>query len=202
VPVRDRVQLRRRLAEIAGTQAGHFTAAQALDAGYSYAAQRYHVHRGNWIQLGRAIFRLRDWPVGAHEDLVRWTLWSKGKALVSHQSALALHDLGDANPARVHLTVPPGFRRTAPGVVLHYGEVPQSDIEWWDGFRVTSPLRSVTDAAGEQRLDLDQLATSIDDGFRRGAFSRRALVERTYDLEPHAALAIERALRLVGERAV
>jgi hypothetical protein len=122
--------------------------------------------------------------------------------VVSHESALALHDLGDANPARVHLTVPPGFRRVGHGVVLHTAELPDTDVEMWEGFRVTTPLRSVADAAGDQRLDLDQLATTIEDGLRRGVFSRRALVDRTYELEPHAALAIERALRLVHERAI
>jgi hypothetical protein len=160
------------------------------------------VNRGNWLQADRAILRLRDWPTSEHEHLVRWSLWAKGAAVVSHDTALALHDLGDANPARVHLTVPPGFRRRARALVLHAAELPERDIETWEGFRVTTPLRSVTDAAGAARLDLDQLATAIDDSFRRSAFSRPALVDRTYELEPAAALAIERALRLVDERAV
>jgi hypothetical protein len=201
MPTGDRLQLRRRLVRVAAEQSGYFTAAQALAAGYSYPAQRYHVSRGNWSQVDRAIFRLHDWPSDLHEHLVLWTLWAKGRAVVSHDTALSLHDLGDANPARIHLTVPPGFRRRAPALELHAADLPDSDVQPWKGFRVTTPLRSVADAAGGAQGDLDQLATTIEDGLRRGAFSRRQLLYRTYELEAPAALAIERALRLVDERA-
>lgn len=199
--VRDRIELRRRLAELAGTQAGYFTAAQALEAGYSYSAQRYHVYRGNWTQVDRAIFRLRDWPVGEHEDLVRWTLWSRGAGVVSHETALALHDLGDANPAHIQLTVPPGFRRTGHGVMLHVGDLPERDVEEWEGFRVTTPLRSVLDSAGGG-LDLDQLGGAIDDGVRGGRFTIRELRERADEFGSEAALAVERAIRTVSSGAV
>ena len=200
-PVRDRLQLRRRLVEIAGAQAGYFTAAQGLEAGYSYSAQRYHVHRGNWIQVDRALLRLRDWPVVEHEDLVRWTLWSGDAAVVSHETALALHDLGDANPARVHLTVPPAFRKRAPGVVLHPGSVPAGDLEWWEGFRVSTPIRAVLDVAGGG-VDLDQLARAIGDGVERGHFSPRRLRERADGFGPEAALDVERALGIVESNGV
>lgn len=194
--VRDRVQLRRRLAQVAGARAGYFTAAQARDAGYSYSAQRYHVHRGNWTQVDRALFRLRDWPVGEHEDLVRWTLWSGDVAVVSHDTALALHDLGDVNPARVHLTVPSGFRKKSSAVVLHHRDVPGSDRDEWEGFTVSTPLRAVLEVAGGS-LDLDHLARAIRDGIERGRFSARGLRERADEFGPEAALSVERALRLV-----
>src|SRR5919201_4413818 len=113
--VGGRRALRRRLLDVAGAQAGYFSAAQARAAGYSYQAQRYHAERGDWLRVGRAIYRLADWPAGPHEDLVRWNLWSGGRAVVSDESALSVHELGSADPARVHLTVPPGFRRRAGG---------------------------------------------------------------------------------------
>ncbi|MDR0991263.1 MAG: type IV toxin-antitoxin system AbiEi family antitoxin domain-containing protein [Propionibacteriaceae bacterium] len=47
----SRQVLRRRLETIAFTQAGFFTAAQALEAGYSYQAQKYHVDAGNWVRV-------------------------------------------------------------------------------------------------------------------------------------------------------
>lgn len=62
MPVRDRIDLRRRLIDIAAAQSGYFTAGQAREAGYSYSAQRYHVNRGNWQQVDRALFRLPEWP--------------------------------------------------------------------------------------------------------------------------------------------
>ena len=92
MPARDRLDLRRRLIALAASQSGYFTAAQALAAGYSYAGQRYHAHRGNWLRVDRGIYRLPEWPATAHEDLVRWALWSRGRAVASHDTALSVYD--------------------------------------------------------------------------------------------------------------
>jgi predicted transcriptional regulator of viral defense system len=199
MPVRDRVDLRRRLAEIAGQQSGYFTAAQALSAGYSYSAQRYHVHRGNWEQIDRALFRIPEWPSSNNEHLVRWSLWSKGRAVVSHETALALYDLGDVNPARIHLTVPPGFRQKAPGVILHVAELPDHDAHDREGYRITTPLRTVLDAAAGT-LDPDELVKVIEDGLRMGLFNERMLRQRTDEFGPEAALRIERAFADINSR--
>lgn len=194
---RDRTDLRRRLLAVASAQSGYFTAAQALEAGYSYPAQRYHAHRGNWLHVDRGVYRLPEWPAGRHEDLVRWTLWGRRKAVVSHETALSVHELGEANPARVHLTVPPNFRKKDAAVVLHRAVLPPDDTEEHDGYRVTTPLRSLLDvAAGE--LDLDQLARALDDALRKGLVTRRALLERVDELGTHAALRIERALQEIA----
>jgi hypothetical protein len=196
MPVQDRTDLRRRLAGLAAQQSGYFTAAQALTAGYSYAAQAYHVQRGHWDKVDRALFRLRDWPSSPYEHLVRWSLWSRGRAVVSHETALAVHELGDVNPARIHLTVPRGFRQTAPGAILHRGDIPASDTWQQEGYRITTPLRSVLDAAAGD-LALDQLASVLADALRQGVFTRRTLLNRSDGVGPHAALRVERALREV-----
>ena len=135
----DRQDLRRRLAVLAAAQSGYFTAAQALALGYSYQAQKFHADHGNWLRVERGLFRLTEWPVGAHDDLVRWSLWARGRAVVSHDTALAVHGLGEANPATVHLTVPPSFRSSAAGVVLHRAVIDDEDVWQYEGFRVTQP---------------------------------------------------------------
>lgn len=195
----DRVDLRRRLTRVASEQSGYFTAAQALAAGYSYSAQRYHVHRGNWEQVDRALFRLPEWPTDPHEHYARWSLWSRGRAVISHETALTIHDLGDVNPARIHLTVPRGFRMTAPGIVLHQGEVPSSDIWSQRGYSVTTPIRSILDVAADH-LAVDGLATAIDDGIRSGRFTKRMLLSRSDEFGTHAALRVERAFALLEAR--
>lgn len=43
--------------------------------------------------------------MGAHEHFVRWTLWSGGRAVVSHESALAFHELGDVTPASLPVII-------------------------------------------------------------------------------------------------
>jgi predicted transcriptional regulator of viral defense system len=194
MPVQDRTDLRRRLLAIAARQSGYFTAAQALDAGYSYPAQGYHAKRGNWLRVDRGIYRFPEWPTGPREDLVRWSLWSRGRAVVSHETALSVHELGDVDPAHVHLTVPPNFRQKNPGVVIHRADLPPRDVEEHEGFRVTTPLRSLLDVAvGE--LDLDQLGQAIAEALARGMTTRRALLDRADEFGANAALRIERALQ-------
>ena len=192
VPPRDRLDLRRRLTAIAATQSGYFTAAQALEAGYSYPAQKYNADRGSWEKVDRGIYRLPEWPVGPHDDLVRWSLWSRGKAVVSHDTALSVYELGDVNPARVHLTVPPNFRPTAHGVVLHRATLPAEDIRSHEGYRITAPLRSLLDVAAEA-LQLDLLAGAIREALDRGLVTQRELVRRADEFGARAALQIERA---------
>ncbi len=196
---RDRRDLHRQLAALVATQSGYFTAKQALEIGYSYQAQKYHADSGNWQRTDRGIYRLPEWPVGQYEDLVRWSLWARGKAVVSHLTALTVYDLGDANPPLVHLTVPYNFRASAPGVRLHRAEVPDEDIRQHSGFRITTPLRSLLDVAAANS-DIDQLATTIGDALREGLMTRRQLLTKVDGFGSKAALGIERALRQLEER--
>ena len=193
MPVRDRRELRKTLLAVAGPQSGYFTAAQALKAGYSYPAQHYHALRSNWLHIDRGLYRLPEWPPSTHEDLVRWTLWSRQKGVVSHDTALVVHGLGDVNPEKVHLTVPRGFRANAEGVVLHRGVVESSEREEHTGFLVTTPLRSLVDVAAGT-LDLDQLATALSEAMRRGLVTAQRLRSRADAADHRAALRIERAL--------
>lgn len=191
---RDR---RDRLWRLASRQRGYFTAAQALDAGYSYQAQRFHKQRLNWLQIDRGIYRFREYgdlPSQDTDHFVRWSLWSHGRAVVSHASALAVHDLGIANPAEIHLTVPPGFRQKDSAVVLHRAELTNEDIEQHEGFRVTTPLRAVVETAASG-ADQDIIESAIEDLLDRGAASRRSLLHAAQQLDPRAELAVERALR-------
>lgn len=191
----DRQDLRRRLAALAATQSGYFSAAQALGVGYSYQAQKFHADRGNWIRVDRGLFRLPEWPVGAHDDLVRWSLWARGRAVVSHETALAVHELGEANPTAVNLIVPANFRSTAAGVVLHRGAVDEHDIWEHEGFRVTSPLRTLLDVAASH-LDLDELASALVDGCAKDPTLEQTIIGRARELSPRAATRLHQALQM------
>jgi predicted transcriptional regulator of viral defense system len=195
VPSEPRRARRRKLVGVAGPQSGYFTAAQALAAGYSYAAQRYHTHDANWLRVGRGIYRLPEWPPTAHEDLVRWTLWSRGKAVVSHETALSVYGLGDVDPERIHLTVPPAFRGKAEGVVLHRAQLKPNEKQENAGFTVTTALRSLLDVAAGT-LDLDQVATAVSEALQRGLVTKRQLREQAEAVSDRAALRIERSLAL------
>jgi predicted transcriptional regulator of viral defense system len=192
VPV-DRRNLRRALFSIASTQGGYFTAAQARTIGYSHQAQAHHVHAGNWHRIARGLFRLAEWVPGEHDDLARWTLWSAGKGVASHETALAVHQVGEFESARVHLTVPPGFRKREDAVRLHVADLPAADVLEHAGFRVTTATRSLVDVAASG-VDEEQLARAIEDARAKGLVTTRRLRERAEAVDPRAALYVERAL--------
>lgn len=45
----------------------------------------------------------------------RFLVWG----VVSHESALGVHQIGEFEAARVHLTVPPSFTMTEPALAIH-----------------------------------------------------------------------------------
>jgi predicted transcriptional regulator of viral defense system len=192
VPV-DRRDLRRRLFDLAAGQGGHFTAAQAKSLGYSHQAQAYHVEAGNWWRIDRGLFRLVEWVAGEHDELARWTLWSRGRGVVSHESAMSVHGVGEFEARRIHMTVPPGFTMRNDAVELHYAELPADDVSERSGYRVTTPVRTIVDIAANAH-DEDQLARAIDEARRGGLITNRRLRARAETLDPRAALYIERAI--------
>lgn len=194
-----RQDLRRRLHGVAFGQAGYFTAAQAKDVGYSHQAQKYHVDHGNWLRVDRGLFRLPEWPSAADDSYARWSVWSKGRGVVSHDSALVVHDLSDASPARIHLTVPDTFHATDDAVVLHRAALSDREVEQREGFRVTDLERTLVDVAGAD-VSQEIVDGAIADAVERGQTSPRRLRRRADGASDLANLRIERALATLAEQ--
>ena len=190
----DRQALRQSLYRLAAGQAGYFTAAQALGVGYSYQAQKHHVDHGNWRRVDRGVFRIPEWPSGVNDALVRWVLWSKHRGVVSHDSAAAAHDLGVVNPSRVHLTVPPDFRKRDEAVVLHPRVLPKADITVLDGAPLTTVLRTVLDIV-ESHVDEELIESVVGDALALGAVTGGQIERRLSELDDGAR---SRAARVLG----
>ncbi len=188
-----RQDLRLGLQRLAFGQSGYFSAAQALTLGYSYQAQKYHVDHGNWLRIDRGLFRLPDWPAGTCDPYVRWTIWSGGRGVVSHESALSVHELSDLDPRHIHLTVPPEFRMHDDAVVIHLNEIDDNDIEQRAGFRLTTPLRTIVDVA-QSDTSQEHIDRAVADALEKGVASRRLLREAADVASDRAALRVERAL--------
>ena len=157
---------------LAAGQAGHFTAAQARANGFSEQLLSKHVASGNLERPVRGIYRISTFPSGENEDLLVAWLWSWGQGVISHESALQLHALSDAMPARIHVTLPmkeAGRRRVVPPLyVLHYADVRADERIWVGPVPVTTPTRTVQDVAaafGDAML----VAQAIEQGIRRGS---------------------------------
>lgn len=143
-----------RLDAIAAAQQGFFTTGQALEAGYADSVHSYHVRNGDWEKAWRGVYRLASHPLPAWPELVVWSLWSRGRGDVrpqgvySHETALAIHGVVGRRGRKLHMTVPGRFRRSAevPGeMVLHKADLPDSDTEEREGYRVTTLERTLRD---------------------------------------------------------
>lgn len=163
-------------------QGGYFTAKQAKESGYDYPHLEYHVSTGSFERVEHGLYRLTSVVPGESDDLIRLSLWSRNRddepqAVVSHESALVLHDLTELLPKETHVTVPPRFRKHPPeGCVIHKSILRSGDVEEWTGFRVTTPLRTLLDVAAGA-INEDQLEKAVADALTRGLVRRRKLVE-------------------------
>ena len=188
-----------RLYALAERQGGYFTASDALEAGYSYPLQHFHVRKGNWLRVDLGIYRLRRFPNSPHEDLIRWWLWARKEGSVSHESAAAFYGLGDILPSKVHLSVPQGFRKKpVKGIVLHKSKLQTGETLEREGFQITSPLRTVLDLAREH-LDPERLEAVAADTIRKGLVTRRglesALKKHHKELDEASRAVLQRACR-------
>jgi predicted transcriptional regulator of viral defense system len=177
-----RIERQTQLFILADNQAGYFTAHQALELGYAYQYQQHHRQTGAWLEVGRGLFRLRDYPGSDSEELVRLSLWSHNRAgiaqaVVSHATALELYELSDFMPNRKYLTVPPGFRKSPlPGVELHRAILEPSEVETRVGYRITTPLRTLLDLA-QTPFNPEHLESAVGQALERGLVRQRKLLE-------------------------
>ena len=163
-------------------QGGYFTAKQAKEAGYDYSHLDYHVGSGNFERVEHGLYRVRSLPPGEQDDLVRLTFWSRNRrdepqAIVSHESALVVHDLSELLPGKIHLTVPLKFRKEPPaGCILHKATLDPTEIEDHAGFGVTAPLRTLLDVASSG-VPLEQLEKAVVEALTRGLVRKSKLIE-------------------------
>ncbi|WP_300646237.1 hypothetical protein [Nocardioides sp.] len=61
-------------------------------------------------------------------------------------------------------------------VLIHYDDIPESDIQTLHGLRVTTPLRTTIDLAAE--LPTDQLENLLDFFLDKGSFTTDQALER------------------------
>jgi predicted transcriptional regulator of viral defense system len=109
---------------------------------------------------------------------------------------LSFYDLSDLNPAKLHMTVPTNFRRSSkiPGVlVLHYADLPQSDVQTVQGFKITRPLRAILDLIDAGTVERNFIRQAITQAVDRGLITRQQI--RSRQMSEPARRIFEEALR-------
>jgi predicted transcriptional regulator of viral defense system len=124
---------------------------------------------GRVERLVRSVYGLPGWPSGWKRDLWIALLAAGRGAVVSHQSAAALHELDGFKPGPVELSVPKGRRPRLTGVrVDHLYRV---NVTWFDSTRQIQglPVTSVTDTLLElgSIVDADRVERGVECALRR-----------------------------------
>lgn len=189
----------RQLFDVASEQGGYFTARQAHGAGFSRWAIIHHVRRGRFQRIRRGLFRLDQYPSSPDEHIIAAWLAAGPAAVVSHETALHLHGLSDVIPQAVHVTVPRSHRRVAgrlpEGIAVHTTtkSVPAGQVVRRGVLRVTSPARSIVDAA-EAGTAPEQIVRAVHQAIEQGLLTRRQLLALARERPRRVAALIARAL--------
>ncbi len=122
--------------------------------------------------MRRGLYRLSDYPSGEQEEIrAAWLAVGMDRAVVSHESALVLHELSDVLPNTVHLLVSREHRGIRPfsGVTLHTATtaIPDDEITTRHGIRVSTPSRSIIDAASSGTAP-EQIQMAIRQALEQG----------------------------------
>ena len=162
------------LVSLAAASGGPFTAAQARQAGYSAGEIQRLARSGQWIAFRRGVYVARDFlvelqggtsvvPARRHFLDAAAAVIAVGQAVVSHESALSVFELGVLDvPATVTLTRPRAVSRRCrlTGVTVYQAAVPPGHRDVCLGVPVTTPARTVADLA--RKLPFRKAVTVAD----------------------------------------
>lgn len=172
--------------DIAADQHGYITARQAEEAGVQKMALVMMERRGAVERVSRGVYRLVHFPIGSAAEYIEAVLWpATVVGTLSHESALALYDVSDVNPGRIHITVPRDLRMrrvVPPRLAVHHADVPDEDRDVYDGIPVTKLARTLRDcrAAG---LGDEVLGRALLDAEREGLVVRREAEQLREELQ-------------------
>ncbi|HEY0988409.1 MAG TPA: type IV toxin-antitoxin system AbiEi family antitoxin domain-containing protein [Kofleriaceae bacterium] len=139
----------RALVRLAATQGGLISARQAVELGCSLKQLSKYAESGKLERVERALYRMTDFPPGEHDDLMAIWLWSRTEGVLSHDTALYLHDLSSVLPTKAHITMPSSWKRRAVQLpsetVVHYDDLLSSERGWIGALPVTTVRRTLLD---------------------------------------------------------
>jgi predicted transcriptional regulator of viral defense system len=180
-----REQALRPLLTLALDQRGFVTPDDAAGLGVDPAQLRVLVHRGQLERRGRGVYRFPEVPVDEHDEYLEAVLLIGHGAVGSHESALALLDLCDVNPSRVHVTVPARERvrrQVDRPVEVHHAPLADGEVTHADGIPVVTAERAIRDGLATG-TDSRLLGQALASGRRQGYLTtdEAAALQRALD---------------------
>jgi predicted transcriptional regulator of viral defense system len=138
------------LIKVAVENGGYVTPSLVAPMGVPAVELRKMVARGSLISAGHGVYRVPELPPERYDEFILARFWSRQRGVISHDSALQLHDLCDINPTEIHLTVPVAYRISRRGggfYRLHRSVLTASETTKLDGVVLTTIRRTLADCA-------------------------------------------------------
>ncbi len=137
----------RTLLDAAGLQRGFVTPGDARRLGVPTIELPKLAARGALEHHSYGLYRIAGYPAQPGDEYVEAVLWAGG-GHISHESAIAVWELADVNPRRINVTVRRRVRRSGGAAYrLWIAQLAPRDVDEHAGIAVTTPLRSMIDAA-------------------------------------------------------
>lgn len=160
--------------ERARDQHGFVRAADLREMGLDPKRLNDYWRRGLADRVSHGIYRIKLVPPSEWDEFIQAAMWPDGRGVLSHETALDLHDLCDVNPNHIDVTVPRDYRthRQVPATYrLHRRALPDGDVGSVDGVPVVTPSRAIADGieAGLRPTLIDQ---AIDTAEREAMITR------------------------------
>ena len=157
--------------DLAADQYGYITTAQAHELGIGRDIIRKMAKRGTLERVSWGVYRMPPFPSSPYAEYMEASLWPAGvRGVVSHQSALAIRELSDVSPSKVHITVPRDFRirRSIPApLAVHHADLADNDVTIFEGIPATTVRRTLGDCH-RTHLGPSILRQAIEDAEREG----------------------------------
>jgi predicted transcriptional regulator of viral defense system len=135
------------LREVAFDQHGLVTAAQAAGEGVGGAQLAMMVKRNRLQKLARGVYLVPQTPGGRYQNWELAVLWTGApEACLSHETALAAHEISDINPDQIHVTVGKRRRlRRAGGerYVIHREDLTSEQTTWFEQMPITTVATTI-----------------------------------------------------------
>lgn len=163
--------LAQKLKNVAASQHGCFTAAQAIEVGYADSVHLYHVKTGSWVRLFWGVYRFSDLPETPAARCMAALLWSRDKTgkvlgILSAETASLLQADCLTSSMPVQICVPKGFRRTSAtpkGIVvfimdtkaLKTSKIKKMPAQPFKPKKKETPEKAGTAAAGRMESGMD-----------------------------------------------
>jgi predicted transcriptional regulator of viral defense system len=164
------------LAAVAAGQHGCITQKEASELGFKRMTLVRMAERGQLERRSQGVYRVPLIPDGPLDAYMEATLWPRGASgVLSHETALALYELSDVNPEKIHITVPKRhrIRRAIPAdYQIHHVDLAPGDIASHEGIAIVPPAVAIRQCHASH-LGPALLGQAIDQGERNGRLTRR-----------------------------